>query len=148
MTPTTANTLIALVALLVLAMSWAAIALWRMGTSSTKVEARAAAVDAAAALCKAAADAAQAAARELGESMRQAVREFQQDVQDVRQEMADLKARWREAHDVAAKVQDHETRLAVLEDWRDRSPQVSGRVAEDGAPIEGLFDVRSERKPR
>lgn len=144
MSAAVASVLIALGALIVLSTSWAAIALWRMGSRSTAVEA-------AAATCKQASDAALAAVTRLGDELRGVVRDFQQDLQDVRQELADVKARWREAHDVTEKVNDHETRLSLLEHDHDRNhpPQTSRPVAvEDGAPVDRLFDTQSERKPR
>lgn len=166
MSPTVATALIGGLTLLATTLALAAGALWRLGSKVGSFEAsvvaacnaaqaaKQAAGEAQAAAQRAAADAV-AAARLLYDEMRKTVRDFQCEIEDVKHELAETKGRWREAHTLADQVNDHETRLSVLEREHERNhpePMISARHQlppnEEAIPLppgvpEELIDGRS-----
>lgn len=156
MSPIIATILISILAIFSGALIAAAGALWRLGNKVGGFETALAAAGKAAEAAKAAASEAQAAAqrasadaiaavRAFWDQMQATVREFEAKVQDAQQRVMDHSAR------VLDRMSELDKRLGLIEHDHEHNhpPEVSQRhLVEDGAPTEGLFDVRSERKPR
>ena len=134
MTTPVVAALIAFAGLLCTVLGLAAGALWRLGTRMATSEAAVKASDAAGAKWTA--------------DVLAVLRELSEQNEEFKRRLTLGEAQWREAHGLTAKVNNHETRLAVVECMckRNHPPRTSGpHVIEEGAPEDlGPFDDDEE----